>query len=125
MNDKNFSLTTDVKNLKHDLRITQKSANESKTEVDNLAQYLCRDCVEIIGLKPTEETTCVDLVMAGGKDTGVDLEEKDISTAHPLPTRNRDVDSKLIVKLTRWAVRDEFYSNRKKVAGKKVAAFVT
>ena len=53
-----FSLTTDVTNLEHDLSITQKCASESKAEVDNLAQYLRRDCVEIIGLKPTKETTC-------------------------------------------------------------------
>ena len=31
LNDKNFSLTTDVKSLKHDLSTTQKSANESQT----------------------------------------------------------------------------------------------
>ena len=29
LNDENFSLTTDVKSLKHDLSTTQKSANES------------------------------------------------------------------------------------------------
>ena len=95
LNDKNFSLTPEEKNLKRDLSITQKSDNESKTEVDNPAQYLRRDCVEIIGLKPIEETTCVDLVMAVDKDIGVDLEEKDISAAHLLPTRNRDADNKL------------------------------
>ena len=33
LNDKNFSLTTDVKSLKHDLSTTQKSANESQTYV--------------------------------------------------------------------------------------------
>ena len=89
LNDKNFSLAHEEKNLRRDLSITQKSDNESKTEVDNPAQYLRRDCVEIIGLKPTEETTCVDLVMAVDKDIGV------ISAAHLLPTRNRDADNKL------------------------------
>lgn len=33
--------------------------------------------------------------MAVDKDIGADLEEKDISTAHLLPTRNRDADNKL------------------------------
>ena len=63
-----------------------------------------------------------DLVIAIVKDMGVDLEEKDISIAHPLPTCNRDADNKLIVKFIRWAVRDKFYSNRRKVAGKKVSS---
>ena len=31
LKDENFSLTTDVKSLKHDLSTTQKSANESQT----------------------------------------------------------------------------------------------
>ena len=53
---------------------------------------------------------------------GMDLGEEDISTAHPLPTFNQGTDSKLIVKFTRRAVCDEFYTSRKEVAGKKASS---
>ena len=42
---------------------------------------------------------------------GMDLGDEDISTAHPLPTFNQAADSKLIVKFTRRAARDEFYAS--------------
>lgn len=41
------------------------------------------------------------------------LEEEDISTSHPLP-------SKIVVKFTRRDVSDRFYSNRSKLAGNKI-----
>ena len=53
---------------------------------------------------------------------GMDLGDEDISIAHPLPTFNQATDSKLIVKFTRRAVRDEFYASRKEVAGKKASS---
>ena len=52
----------------------------------------------------------------------MDLGEEDIYTAHPLPTFHQGTDSKLIVKFTRRAVRDEFYTSRKEVAGKKASS---
>jgi len=49
----------------------------------------------------------------------VDLKDDDISTAHPIPRYDKSADEKIIVKFTRRDDRDEFYSNRKKVAGRK------
>jgi len=121
-NDKTVKLTADVKVVKHDLSTTQKRFDEAKKEIDDLAQYLRRDCVEISGLKPNDEVDCFDLVKAIGKEMGMDLGDEDISTAHPLPTYNQAADSKLIVKFTRRADRDEFYASRKEVAGRKASS---
>ena len=121
-NDKTGKLTADVRIVKQDLSITQKRSVEAKKEIDELAQYLRRDCVEISGLKSNDEVDCFELVKTIGKEMGMDLRDEDISTAHPLPTFNQAANSKLIVKFTRSAVRDEFYASRKEVAGKKASS---
>jgi len=121
-NDKTGKLTADIRIVKQDFSITQKRSDEAKKEIDELAQYLRRGCVEISGLKPNDEVDCFELVKTIGKEMGMDLGDEDISTAHPLPTFNQATDSKLIVKFTRRAVRDEFYASRKEMAGKKASS---
>ena len=116
------TLTSDVKNLKRDFSGTQKRALELTKDMEDLAQYLRRDCIEISGVTPTESMSCIELVKALGKDMQVDLKDDDISTAHPIPRYDKSVNEKIIVKFTRRDERDEFYSNRKKVAGRKASS---
>ena len=52
----------------------------------------------------------------------MDLKDDDISTAHPIPRYDKSADEKIIVKFSRRDDRDEFYSNRKKVAGRKASS---
>ena len=60
------------------------------------------------------------------KDMQVDFKDNDRSTANPIPRYDKSVDVKMhmIVKFTRGdeMYRDEFYSNRKKVAGRKASS---
>ena len=65
-NDKTGKLTADVRIVQQDLSITQKRSVEAKKEIDELAQYLRRDCVEISGLKPNDEVDCFKLVKTTG-----------------------------------------------------------
>ena len=116
------TLTSDVKNFKRDFSCTQKPALELTKDMDDLAQYLKRDCIEISGLKPTESMSCIELVKDLGKDMQVDPKDDDISTAHPIPRYDKSADEKIIVKFTRKDDRDEVYSNRKKVAGRKASS---
>ena len=53
---------------------------------------------------------------------GLELDQEDISTAHVLPTFDKGKDDKMIVKFTRRSVRNDFYGNRKEVAGSKVSS---
>ena len=66
INDKTGKLTADVRIVKQDLSITQKRSVEAKKEIDELAQYLRRDCIEISGLKPNDEVDCFKLVKTTG-----------------------------------------------------------
>ena len=115
-NDRTASLSTDVKNLKEDM----KHCKKIEREIEDLSQYLRRDCLELTGVLPTEEVSCFDLVCSIGKEMGIELQDEDISTAHRLPTYNKSVDDKIIVKFTRRSIRDEFYGKRKAIAGKEV-----
>ena len=65
-NDKTGKLTADVRIVKQDLSIPQKHSVEAKKEIDELAQYLRRDCVKISGLKPNDEVDCFKLVKTTG-----------------------------------------------------------
>ena len=72
-------------------------------------------------MTPTDEASYNDIVIALAKDMGLELEEEDISISHPLPTYNKkpnkEADPKMIVKFTRPADRDDFYANKRKIAG--------
>ena len=66
LNDKNFSLAHEEKNLRRDLSITQKSDNESKTEVVSAAHLLPtrnRDADNKLGrnLRNIKDLTGLDL----------------------------------------------------------------
>ena len=115
-NDRTASLSTDVKNLKEDMKQCKKIGRE----IEDLSQYLRRDCLELTGVLPTEEVSCFDLVCSIGKEMGIELQDEDISTAHRLPTYNKSAEDKIIVKFTRRSIRDEFYGKRKTIAGKEV-----
>ena len=54
---------------------------------------------------------------------GLELDDSDISIAHPLPTFSDVKDDKVIVKFTRRETRNEFYSKWKSVAGRKASTF--
>ena len=115
------NIASEIKTVKQDAEQMKKNINESKNEIDEIAQYLRRDCVEISGLQPTTDQSCDNLVRAIGQEMGLEIEENDISTAHPLLTFDKNRDSKIIVKFTRRDTKNEFYNNRRKVAGRKVS----
>ena len=115
-NDRAASLSADVKNLKEGMKLCKKF----KREIEDLSQYMRRDCLEVTGVLPTQEVTCSDLVCTIGKEMGLDLKQEDISTAHRLPTYNKSADDKIIVKFTRRSVRDEFERGKQSLVKKLV-----
>ena len=51
---------------------------------------------------------------------GIELQDEDISTAHSLPTYNKSVEDKIIIKFTHRSIRDEFYGRGKQSPAKKL-----
>ena len=105
------------------LEAFKKNLISVEEELDDFAQYLRRDCVEISGIPATENLRCEDIVTSLGQEMGLELDDSDISIAHPLPTFSDVKDDKVIVKFTRRETRNEFYSKRKSVAGRKASTF--
>ena len=105
------------------LEAFKKNLISVEEELDDFAQYLRRDCVEISGIPATENLRCEDIVTSLGQEMGSELDDSDISIAHFLPTFSDVKDDKVIVKFTRRETRNEFYSKRKSVAGRKASTF--
>ena len=110
---------SDIASIKVNIKRVEKLATDTSAEVEEIAQYLRRDCLEITGVMANEDCSAEAIVTSVGKLIGVPLQDNDISIAHPISTYKEDAPPKLIVKFTRRCVRNKFYSNRRKLARKK------
>jgi hypothetical protein len=117
-NAKILDLTFTIQNQKKEISDIQKTIQRSTKEQEDLAQYMRRDCIEITGVQPTPENTCEDIIDSVAELMDLQIKKEDISTAHPLPTHKGP--PKIIVKFTRRDIRNQFYNNRRKLAGKKI-----
>lgn len=102
-----------------------KSQFDLECSIDDLAQYLRRDCVEISGVQPTDELTCEDIIFSICNKMGLEIGKEDISTAHVLPTFDKHKEDSIIVKFTRRYVRNEFYGNRKEIASTEASLIIS
>ena len=108
-----LAINQTVKNLKEEVKETNDKERESKASVKELAQYLRRDYVEISGIGPSEEHTCIEITKSIGEAMGMTISDADISTAHPIPSYNKDAAPKNIVKFTRRDTHNMLYNNRR------------
>ena len=117
--------------------------NQQSEDINNMEQYSRRDCVEISGLpeEPGENTNALTIKVASLM--GLNLEEKDISISHRLPSnaqQNQSYSSRLrpregsalnkvnpadqypkvIVKFARRGTKDQFYHGRKHLKNKSI-----
>jgi hypothetical protein len=103
--------------IKRELLSTDQKADDSLKEIEEISQYLRRDCLEITGVNASDEEASVDAVKAISELLEIPpVTDADISIAHPLPTYSNG-PPKIIVKFTRRSVRNKFYANRKKLYG--------
>jgi hypothetical protein len=75
--------------------------------IDDIQQYLRRDCLEITGIPIVPDENTKDLVIELASAIGVD---KDISITHRLPESRKVKDC--VVKFTRRVKREEVYKKR-------------
>ena len=119
INKKVNSHATDIAKVKENLKEIEKLGYDTSSEVEQISQYLRRDCLEITGVAANEECSAEAITKSIGDAIGVPLQDYDISVAHPIPTYKVGAPPKLIVKFTRRSVRNKFYSSRRKLARKK------
>ena len=106
--------------VKVELDEVKKCAADVMSQIEEIAQYVPRDCLEISGIKPYAESTYENIVTSIGKEIVVPIVKEEISIAHQIPTYKADVPLKIIVKFTRRDIRNRFYGSRRKLASKKI-----
>ncbi|XP_068755019.1 uncharacterized protein [Montipora capricornis] len=95
----------------------------NEVAIDDVQQYLRRDCLEIVGIPRAPHDNPKQLVQEVGSLIDVDIGVNDISTAHRLPDTKK-VKNRItsIVKFVRRDKREEMYRNRRKLIGKNTSA---
>lgn len=117
------------------LRLTN-ITNQHAKEMNEMEQYTRRDCVEISGIPVQQHEDTKDLVIQVGSLMGLDIDERDISVSHRLPSKSRsdsyssrlrsrvgslnssDQHQKIIVKFVRKDIKTSFYGARKHLKDK-------
>ena len=98
--------------LKDETKNLEKNLHDEAFQLDEIAQYIRRDCLEVTGVKASENCTADAIVKSVGKLIGV-------SIAHLIPAYSEAAAPKLIVKFTRRNVRNKVYSSRRKLVKEK------
>ena len=84
--EKIIGLIKSTKTMQSEINSSKDMALKTMTDTEELAHYLQRDCLEISGVKPNAEYSSENIVENIGKVLNVNVTEKDISVAHPLPS---------------------------------------
>ena len=69
-------------------------ANGLSKELNDIQQYLRRDCCEITGIPPVQDESTDEIVIKIALLMGLNLDVKEISVSHRLPTRGESYSSR-------------------------------
>ncbi|CAB3980775.1 Hypothetical predicted protein [Paramuricea clavata] len=104
-----------IQNAEKDIKLLHGQTSSNKEfisiydeQIDEIQQYLRRDCVEITGIPVTSVDDPKILAKELGDLMEVQVDERDISTAHRLPA-SKKVKDHIIVKFVNQDKRNEFY----------------
>jgi hypothetical protein len=95
----------------------EKLSNDQNAIMDDLQQYIRRDCIEVTAVPLTPDVNAKQIIVEIGQLMGMELTEHHVSIAHPLPA-TRNIKNRLIAKFVHRDVKDEFYKKRKIMAVK-------
>jgi len=105
------------KNLQDSVDSTRESLYKLHCEIDEVEQYIRRDCLEFVGLPTVTLDNPKELVKELSNELNVKLEEDDLSTVHRLPD-TRSTKNRIIAKFVRRDKKDELYNARKNLKNK-------
>ena len=92
--------------VKVELDKVTKCATDAMSQIEEIVQFVPRDCLEHSGIKPSAECTCENIVTSIGKAIVIPVVMEEISIAHQIPSYKADVPLKIIVKFTRRDIRN-------------------
>ena len=119
--------TTELQCKSNDVQITRMTCylnnvtnelDQVKQDLDNLEQYIRRECLEIRGVPIAKDEDTNDIVKKVGNLVNVNIDNEDISVSHRLPSKNEknnNQDPSVIVRFVRRDLRDALYKARTKL----------
>ena len=114
---KNLENKLDEKN--QELITENQSIND---RLDGLEQYSRRHCLLLHGVREDEEENTDEVILTKiAEEMGIQINEEDIDRTHRLgkPNRRDGKPRPIIVKFTRYAVRNKVYTYKKNLKGKR------
>jgi hypothetical protein len=112
-NDQQFNINENATQIGK----TEDTIYEHEATMDEIQQYIRRDCLEILGIPVLPDEKPNELITELAEELGVDLSTDEISTAHRLPD-TKNAKNRIIVKFIQRDKREEMYKSRSKLAGK-------
>ncbi len=102
------------KESKERLECLEQEASYNMAVLNEVQQYLRRDCLEIAGIPivPLDDPNSLVSEVCSAMD--IELQNDDISIAHRLPSTTK-VKDRIIVKFVKRSKRDEIYKHRSKL----------
>ena len=92
-------------------------------KIDDLEQYSRRNCLLLHGVKEDDEENTDEIVLRTvAEEIGIEINEQDIDRTHRLgkPNRKDGKPRPIIVKFTRYAVRNKVYTYKRNLKGKRL-----
>ena len=121
MSAKFDDLEKEIKKKDEKINQLEKTIEKQKTlssEIDGLEQYSRRNCLVLNDVNESNnENTNEILIKTFSEELGVEIKEDDLDRSHRLgkPKRKDNKARPIIVKFTRYAVRREIFTNRRKL----------
>ncbi len=107
-----------LKSLNDRVGINDRDLYEMSEMLDNLQQYLRRDCIEITGIPTPPKDDPKQIAVQVCQMLRIPVSEHHISTAHHLQS-TRKIKDRIIVKFVHRDMREAFYKNHSQLIGKK------
>ena len=105
-------MESQIKDIKEDINKLGNDGFNVEVRLDELEQYVQRDCLKITCIPIVPNDSPALLVKEMSDIMGVNLNQYDILIAYRLPPTTK-VKDRLIVKFTRREKREEIYNKRK------------
>ena len=95
----------------------KEEVHQLQIDVDEVQQYLRRDCLEIVGIPELTNENPAKIVKEVCSMIDIDLKDHEISTAHRLPD-TKSTKNRLIVKFVQRDTKHKIYKSKKNLKGK-------
>ena len=111
-----------IEGLERKNKLLNEKNQDLTDRLDDLEQYSRRNCLLLHGVREDEEENTDEIILSTiATEIGININEEDIDRTHRLgkPNRRDGKPRPIIVKFTRYNVRNKVYAYKRNLKGKK------